>query len=256
MLKLLQRKLMKKATAGDTWALGISTACILGCFFMLRVGEFAAEDSLHVANYVIKKKDVKFFKNGRECMWHEAPDEVSIHITGSKTDQGMEGVHRSLFRSYSELCVVRSTAMWMSHIEGHVQETEPFLTVPIGEKSFVITRKAVSNALKGIAVELGYPSAHIASHSLRIGSATSALQSMDPQLIKIMGRWRSDAVLLYTRYTRNLMRGAAQLLANTTIGDDPSVQTISPEQQALTRLVTSPKSKVLSKSETKSKQQN
>jgi len=103
MLKLLQRKLMKKATAGDTWALGISAACILGYFFMLRVGEFAAEDSLHVANYVIKKKDVKFFKNGRECMWHEAPDKVSIHITGSKTDQGMEGVHRSLFRSYSEL---------------------------------------------------------------------------------------------------------------------------------------------------------
>ena len=136
----------------------------------------------------------------------------------------------------------------MSHIEGLVQENEPFLTVPVGTNRFVITRTAVSNALKGIAVELGYPSSHIASHSLRSGSATSALQSMDPHLIKIMGRWRSDAVLLYTRYTRNLMRNTASLLANTTIGDDPDVKAVADNDQlALTRRVTTPAPKALSK---------
>jgi len=248
MLKLLQRRLIRKAKKGDLWALGITTGCVLGYFFMLRISEFAAEDALHAAKYVLKKKDVKFFREGRECLWYESPDEVSIHITGSKTDQGMEGCHRSMFRSFSELCIVRSAAMWMSHIEGHVQENEPFLTVPVGNNRFVVTRTAISNALKGIAVELGYPSSHIASHSLRSGSATSALQSMDPHLIKILGRWRSDAVLLYTRYTRNLMRDTASLLANTTIGDDPDIQ-VGPgrEQLALTRRVTTPAPKALSK---------
>ena len=253
MLKLLQRRLMSKAVEGDTWALGVNTGCMMGYFFMLRIGEFAAEDALHIAQYVIKKKDVKFFRDGHECLWHEAPDEVSIYISGSKTDQGMEGCHRSLFRSHSELCIVRSMAMWMSHIEGIVHENEPFLTVPIGDKSYVITRSAVTNALKGIAVELGYPSAHIASHSLRIGSATCALQSMDPALIKIMGRWRSDAVMLYTRYTRNLMKDAAQLLATTTIGDDPTANVSAPDKQVLMRMVTSPVTKALSRTENKSK---
>ena len=158
----------------------------------------------------------------------------------------MEGCHRSLFRSFSELCIVRTAALWMSHIEGHIQEEQPFLTVPIGQSQFVVTRSAVSNALKAVAVELGYPSSHIASHSLRAGAATSALQSMDPHLIKILGRWRSDAVLLYTRYTRNLMKDVASRLANTTIGDDPSVTVSSDDQQALTRLVTTPNRKALS----------
>ena len=248
MLKTLQRRLTKLAADGDVWALGIATACILGYFFMLRISEFAADDALHVAKYILKKKDVKFYREGKECLWHEAPDEVGIFISGSKTDQGMEGCHRSLFRSYSELCIVRSAALWMSHIEGKIQEEQPFLTVPIGQSQFVVTRSAVSNALKAVAVELGYPSSHIATHSLRAGAATSALQSMDPHLIKILGRWRSDAVLLYTRYTRNLMKDVASRLANTTIGDDPNVTVRSPNDQlALTRLVSTPKRKALSK---------
>jgi len=252
MLKQLQRRLTRKAKDCDIWALGVSTGCVLGYFFMLRISEFAAEDALHAAKYVLKKRDVKFFRDGKECLWYESPDEVSIHITGSKTDQGMEGCHRSMFRSYSELCIVRSAAMWMSHIEGLVEEHEPFLTVPVGTNRFVITRTAISSALKGIAVELGYPSSQISSHSLRSGSATSALQSMDPHLIKILGRWRSDAVLLYTRYTRNLVRNTASLLANTTIGDAPDIKTNSSQEQlALTRMVTTPVPKALSKQKRK-----
>ena len=75
----------------------------------------------------------------------------------------------------------------------------------------------VSNCLKAIAVKMGLPKSDYASHSARIGGATSLLHAgADPHAIRLMGRWSksSDCWALYSRYSSHLMKGVAIDMVN------------------------------------------
>ena len=80
------------------------------------------------------------------------------------------------------------------------------------EKKRTITRNMVSNCLKAVAVKMGLPGGDYASHSARIGAATSLLHAgADPHAIRLMGRWSkfSDCWALHSRYSLHLMKGVA-----------------------------------------------
>lgn len=55
-----------------------------------------------------------------------------------------------------------------------------------------------AHIVKGLASSLGFDPDEFAGHSTRRGAATSAIrQGIELRLVSLMGRWRSDAVLLY-----------------------------------------------------------
>ena len=93
MLRSLKEEMMKLAMQGDLDALAVYAGIITSYFFLLRISEYAAEDGRKASDSILRRCDVKFFRQGLgvECQWHENPDEVSLTLTGSKTDIRKDG---------------------------------------------------------------------------------------------------------------------------------------------------------------------
>ena len=156
---------------------------------------------------------VKFYRKGKECKWHEDPDEVSINIPGSKTDTRKDGCQRNRFVSGDEFCVVKMLVTWLCATEGLKEPDAPLFEIPskIGKK--IVTRNAVSKYLEATAVMMGLLGSNYATHSCRIRSATSLLHAgADPHAIRLLGRWSksSDCWTLYSRCSSHLMKGVEQ----------------------------------------------
>ncbi len=69
--------------------------------------------------------------------------------------------------------------------------------------------------LKGVLGRIGVDSSSYGSHSFRRGGASFAFESGVPiELIKVMGDWKSDAVLLYLTVPLNLRIHATKMIAH------------------------------------------
>ena len=71
-------------------AVHVALAVVVAFFFLLRVSEFAAQDSHYMEKFILRRSDVVFRKGARVCEWYEQPAEVEIYLRGSKTDQDMQ----------------------------------------------------------------------------------------------------------------------------------------------------------------------
>jgi hypothetical protein len=78
-----------------------------------------------------------------------------------------------------------------------------------------LSYEVLETELRRITKNLGFNEKLFAGHSFRIGGATCAFAAGVPEiLIKRMGRWKSDAVLLYIRsYTADIA-GAQRSISN------------------------------------------
>ena len=192
-------------------------AIVVAFFFLLRVSEFAAQDSHHMEKFILLRSCVTFRKDGRVCEWYEKPDEVELYIRGSKTDQEMQGCVRSHFRSGSDLCPVEALVTWFKLTEGcKVPASAPLFSVPDGKSDAwtVITRNDVSELIKRAAVDCGVPKALIGTHSIRISGATHLLLcGCHRSVVQIIGRWKSNCFLRYQRYQSELMHGVSAHMA-------------------------------------------
>ena len=77
----------------------------------------------------------------------------------------------------------------------------------------VLTHRAFNSKLRETLRSAGITAAAYAGHSFRRGGASFAYQSVVPlQLIKVLGDWRSSAVLLYLTIPLNIRLQSATLL--------------------------------------------
>ena len=91
-------------------------ACVLtGWFFMLRMSEFLVTNSKHTppGRHPILMEDVQPLCQGSPTVWGDHVDEISVHISGSKTDWTNQGCVRSHTMvsqesPNSDICVVRA----------------------------------------------------------------------------------------------------------------------------------------------------
>jgi len=197
-------------------------AIVIGFFFLLRISEFAARDKWYMEVFILLRQDVTFFQNGQLCAWdHPLVDAVELHIRGSKTDQRKQGCRRMQQASGdSILCPVRCMVEWFALTEGSaIPSNAPLFSIPQGRDGLewrVLTRETVTLLMKGAAVDCGLKPKHVATHSIRISGATALLIAGVPaEVVKIMGRWISNAFIGYTRYQAELMAGIAQRMVNT-----------------------------------------
>jgi hypothetical protein len=200
----------------------ITLAIAFAFFFLLRVSEFAARDSVYMEKFIALRQDVTFYKKGKLCAWSDVEtDAVELFIKGSKTDQRHQGCRRMQHRSGDDiLCPVKCIQEWFGLTYGSaIPASAPLFSIPkgkFGAEWKVLTRDDVTILMKGAAVECNIPSKHVATHSIRISGATALLlANVPPETVQIIGRWTSNTFIGYQRYKAELMGGIANRMANT-----------------------------------------
>ena len=160
-------------------------AFLLAFFGFLRVGEFSKTGNQATYNSrVIAVDDVEI-----------SGSSMLITIRGSKTDQrGATAQLKIDSSSYLELCPVKAMAEYLK-------------SRPVGKGPLFIhfnretlTSRQFTRMLKEGIKLIGLCPTYFSAHSLRIGAATAAASSgFSDDVIKKMGRWKSDAFQVYIR---------------------------------------------------------
>ena len=134
---------------------------------------------------------------------------MTVTLRRSKTDQSGNGVTVHVGQSPDPL-ICPITAMRQYLAACTVREGELFAY----HSRSVLSKQDITREIRTVLPLCGvsHPQTY-ASHSLRIGAATTAAMAGVPEyLIRHMGRWKSDAVLQYIRVTStNTAHLSAQL---------------------------------------------
>ena len=170
-------------------------------FGFSRVGEFTTPPSgfdpaVHLSlNYVAVDS-------------HVHPSVVRLSLKAFKTDPYRTGVQLLLPRTDHLLCPVSS----LSHyIRRRGSSPGPLFVFADGS---ALSRRLVTDRLRSILASAGVEG-NFSSHSFRIGAATSASAAGLPDsTIRTLGRWSSDAYLVYVRTSPDTLRQAALRLAS------------------------------------------
>ena len=174
-------------------------ACNVGYFGFLRSGEFTVKNLS--AEPAIFGSDVAVDS-------HSNPSRVRIRLRRSKTDAFGNGVYIYLGRTIMELCPVVAMLSYMA-IRPKIVGPLFFRKggQPLTKDSFLWDIRAVLEAAMLNPKEF-------AGHSFRIGVATSAaIAGVPDHLIKVLGRWESDAYQLYIRTPADTLTAVSQIIA-------------------------------------------
>ena len=140
-------------------------------------------------------------------------DTYRLNIKCSKTDPFRSGSQLLLTPSGHQVCAVKA-----------LQEFLRSCSQPPGTPLFVfqdgsyLTPTRLTSTLRSLLRSLGINDAAYASHSFRIGAATTAAAAGLPiWLIKTLGRWTSDAYQRYIHVDKATLQSVPGRLANTQI---------------------------------------
>ena len=158
-------------------------------------------------------------RQGTYVTWGESPDEVVLFLRGSKTDwlnQGTVRSHTALppGHAHSELCVV---AAWVRVWQVYPKLLQGQFAKPLAvyRNGSPILAPTLTKLLRATQPNSNGGTRALSLHSLRSGGAAALYQgtgSMD--IVKRMGRWRSDAVSAYLWESREQMRGLSAQMAS------------------------------------------
>ena len=140
-----------------------------------------------------------------------------VTIKKSKTDQTGLGHKIAIDATGQPLCAVEAYCQWLQ-VREEENPTGPAFYIGKGKKG--ITRAHIATVLKKVARSQNMPTGWVSTHSLRAGAATTLFASgvVSEQLLKAMGRWSSEAYLVYIRTARMKKKAGAAFKALTEIG--------------------------------------
>ena len=194
------QKVWDNAPAVDQYqATMLWAACCLGFFGFMRAGELSASFPGEPAS--IRASDVAVDS-------HSNPSMVRVFLRRAKTDPFGKGVSIYLGKTDSSLCPVSAV---LNFLAIRRPGEGPLFThqngAPLTRDQFVRGVKAALSAAQ-IAHQ------NYAGHSFRIGAATAAAAVGVPaHIIKMLGRWSSEAYLLYIRTPREALAAISRQLA-------------------------------------------
>ena len=177
-------------------------ACCLGFFGFLHSGELtAAEDGEFDPKQHLSFRDIAV-DNPAD------PSVLSVRIKQSKTDPFRQGVTIFVGRTNTPLCPVTAVLAYLA-VRG--QGEGPLFRFSDGQP---LTRQRLVLAVRRALAAAGYRSEDYAGHSFRIGAATTAAACGVPvDVIKALGRWKSQAYQLYVRLPRSQLAEISRTLA-------------------------------------------
>lgn len=184
---------------------GVNIECAICVAFsgFLRCGEFTwnSWESYKSSQHSLSRKHVKFHTNGS----------VTLTLPASKTDPYRTGTVIQLVPSISPLCPVKAlTKLFRLHPKG---EDDPLSSRSIGGP---FNGQFFVDKIKEILLQAGISTFGFSGHSIRKGAAVSAATNgISKDNIKLLGRWKSDAVDVHInelsehdRINRNLQLNA------------------------------------------------
>ncbi|ETL38304.1 hypothetical protein L916_10100 [Phytophthora nicotianae] len=168
---------------------------LLGYFFLLRRSEYLFIGN-KVHSYIVRLSAMTFFDNMCQPTTTRKATMVGLKLKGAKNNQfGREEVRYHHKSGDKILCPVRA-ARWI-HRGARAFKTAadaPALSLQNGG----ITADEVATVIRRAAARLGFEPSRFSTHSVRIRGATALLNSgTDRLLIKLMGRWLSNAFEAY-----------------------------------------------------------
>jgi len=180
----------------------LETVCTVAFFGFLRCGEFTVENGQ------------EFHPSFNLCVCDMTilADCVHLRLKVSKTDPFRQGVIIKLFPTNNIICPFKVCTMYMRHrMQSNAGSQDPLF---IDVNNVALSRNNFLNMLKHALTCVGYDSSMYSGHSFRIGAATTAGSvHVDDHLIKILGRWSSDAYCRYIRTPDLVIKQAQNSLA-------------------------------------------
>ena len=159
-------------------------ASSIAFYGLLRCSEYTASSARFFdASVTLCFSDISF---------NEAGNIMSIRIKASKTDPFRVGCSIRIGASARSTCAIRAM---QRYIAGITAQAGPLFRFSSGE---YLTRHHMSQFLAA-----SFPGRmDISTHSFRIGGASAAASAgCSDHQIQALGRWRSDAFLVYLRYS-------------------------------------------------------
>ena len=179
-------------------------AFTLAFFGFLRCSEFTCSGTFDITSHM-SRSDITF----QPSIFR--PSSLEVTIKKSKTDPFRESAKLIIAKSNSTVCAVTALRDYMlqTSTQGPAQPLFQFCD------GRYLTRSCLTSNLRALLHVCGVNSTHYASHSFRIGAATTAGAAGLPDwLIKVLGRWRSDAYQSYILTPKETILRVPQNLAS------------------------------------------
>ena len=174
-------------------------ACCTGFFGFMRSGEFTATNPNSPS---IMASDIAVDS-------HISPSVMRVFLRRAKTDPFGKGVSIYLGKTGSIVCPVAALLNYLASRPSH--DGPLFImqdTTPLTKDMFI---RKVREALRQANID---PSAY-SGHSFRIGAATAAANAGIPaHIIKMLGRWQSEAYQLYIQTPRETLSSFSHRLVS------------------------------------------
>ena len=147
------------------------------------------------------------------------PSTITLLFKQSKTDLLGCGQSITLQATSTSTCPVKAMNLFARE---SIEKSRP---VYCGGRFNSLSREQLIHQLHNLLQNAGYEHHLYASHSFRIGAATTAAAAGLPAwLIKAMGRWSSDAYQTYICCPTSVLQSIPQLLAQTDAAQQPPQQ--------------------------------
>ena len=189
-------------------------AFTLGYFGFLRAGEFTIpSDTAFDPDTHLSFSDIAVDSR-------QSPSVVRVRIKCSKTDPFRQGVNIFLGKTDRQLCPV--SAM-VSFLAARGSGQGPLLHFQDGRP---LTRQRLVSALREALSQANIQEdeSSFSGHSFRIGAATAAARrGLEDSMIKMLGRWESDAYHRYIRTPRSQLAKVSSTLAAPAAIQDRSI---------------------------------
>lgn len=173
-------------------------ACCVGYFGFMRSGEFTLPDSRSPP--AILSSDVAIDS-------HAAPTLCRLFLRRSKTDQEGRGVWIYFGKTDSVICPVSALANYLA-----VRPPPPG-PLFMFHNGTPLTRDRFVQEVRGALRVAGVNESAYSGHSFRIGAATAAARAGVPAfIIKLLGRWESEAFQLYVQTPRETLATISRMI--------------------------------------------
>jgi hypothetical protein len=204
----------------------IQDMCVIGYFFLLRPGEYAKPKTSGSKTKPFRLEHAYFLHEHNTTIVHPTAhscNDSTIHFCGLRFDDQKNAAKGDMVThertSNQPICPVRSLKrIALDILSHHGSSATPlycyYETTGQASGSFVpLTSDQLTAALrlaaKNVEPITGIPPSKITVRSLRAGGATALLcAKIDKDVVKLLFRWRSDAIDAYLRTsTLTLTRG-------------------------------------------------
>ena len=135
---------------------------------------------------------------------------LMLHLKSSKNDPYRRGCSLLIAPSRHSICAVQALRKYLSLCS--ISGASPLYVFQSGA---YLTRAKVTSTLRTLLQRLSISTELYASHSFRIGTATTAAEAgLPPWLIQTLGRWSSNCFTLYIRTPPSILQKVPEMLAS------------------------------------------